>query len=524
MLLIAALDPGFDPSDTSDDVRIGFKGVFGSLTLGGVDAARFVPNDVSFDLATDISRDLVVGLQSIKSIESNGSTSWLLPSAHLTFIDSTIPYIYLPLNACEIFEDVLGLVWNSTYEMYLVDDALHRSLLTRDPTFTFTIANSLTGGPTVDIILPYSSFDLSYLPSFDTPTLRYFPIQRADNDTQLTLGRAFLQEAYVTTDYQRGNFSVSQCNFEESLGPSIVPINPKGSRISTTSPQGGPTVTPNAKQHGSPLTHQQLAAIIFGAITGTLLLLTILYWLYRRQSFRRCEKQKATALLASTKIVEQSPKPLQFLEKPCELEPVLSLPEMEANYPHMIQEVSGTGRAELQGRGRSLDLLRSIRTLTPISHSRPRSSIAVLRRDRRRHGKHVPDSGLLSSGNILRYLARLDGLQESRSASPANRESVSTIAQLKELYLDRSFPEASQNPSPTRHGTPSATVRPSHSDLNRSLPPTPISESPQRISYLAWMRIGARYNDEQIQREPQDFHRPEMSQWKRTTPNQMGWF
>lgn len=70
--------------------------MFGSLTLGGYDAARFVPNNVSFNLAPDISRDLVVGLQGITSVESNGSTQLLLPSAHLMFIDSTVPYIYLP--------------------------------------------------------------------------------------------------------------------------------------------------------------------------------------------------------------------------------------------------------------------------------------------------------------------------------------------------------------------------------------------------------------------------------------------
>lgn len=59
---------------------IGLKGVFGSLTLGGFDAARFVPNNVSFQLAPDISRDLVVGLQSITSTDDDGSTQLLLPS------------------------------------------------------------------------------------------------------------------------------------------------------------------------------------------------------------------------------------------------------------------------------------------------------------------------------------------------------------------------------------------------------------------------------------------------------------
>ncbi|KAL9584727.1 MAG: hypothetical protein Q9212_001940 [Teloschistes hypoglaucus] len=321
------------------------KGVFGSLTFGGIDAARFFPNDVTFDLSSDISRDLVVGLQSIKSIESNGSTNWLLPSAHLTFIDSTISYIYLPKDACTMFERVFDLSWNSTYGMYLVDDALHRSLLTRNPTFTFTIANSLTEGPTVDILLPYSSFDLGYLPFFDTPTLRYFPIQPADNDTQLTLGRAFLQEAYVTTDYQRGNFSVSQCKFEESLEQRIVPIVPSGSGTSTTSPQSHPTGIPNAKHPDSHLTHRQLAGIISGAISGALLLLAILYWLYRRWGFKR-QNRTITASVASTGAAAQVSEPLQFFENPPELEPVPGVPEMAAD--HLTRELSGSATLDPQ--------------------------------------------------------------------------------------------------------------------------------------------------------------------------------
>ena len=39
--------------------------VFGSLTLGGYDANRFIPNDVSFDFYQDISRDLLVYLHGI---------------------------------------------------------------------------------------------------------------------------------------------------------------------------------------------------------------------------------------------------------------------------------------------------------------------------------------------------------------------------------------------------------------------------------------------------------------------------
>lgn len=176
------------------------KGVFGSLTFGGYDLSRFVPNNVSFFLATDISRDLVVGLQSISLTITDDFTTqqrFLLPNPILTFIDSTLPYIYLPIKACQEFEKQLGLAWNSTAKMYWVNDSLHQSLLTKNLSFTFTIRDTVSEGPTVQITLPYASFDLEVRYPFEQDTTRYFPLQQASDESQYTLGRSFLQEAQV---------------------------------------------------------------------------------------------------------------------------------------------------------------------------------------------------------------------------------------------------------------------------------------------------------------------------------------
>ncbi len=173
-------------------------GVFGSLTLGGYDQSRFIPNNVSFSLASDISRDLVVGLQSIKSTSVNDSVTQqksLLPTSILIFIDSTTPFIYLPLEACKRFEDTFGLSWDETAKMYWVNDTLHEKLLSLNVIVAFTIRDAIAGGPTVQIDLPYASFDLEEKYPFALNTMRYFPLKRAVNECQYTLGRAFLQEA-----------------------------------------------------------------------------------------------------------------------------------------------------------------------------------------------------------------------------------------------------------------------------------------------------------------------------------------
>ena len=174
------------------------KGVFGSLTFGGYDRSRFIPNNVTLSLASDISRDLVVGLHSITSTSSNDSITQrtsLLPTPVLAFIDSTLPYIYLPFEACKKFERTLGLSWSEVDAMYWVNDTLHERLVASNITFTFTIGDGTVGGPTVQIVLPYASFDLEVKSPFEPTTMRYFPLQQAYNVSEYTLGRAFLQEA-----------------------------------------------------------------------------------------------------------------------------------------------------------------------------------------------------------------------------------------------------------------------------------------------------------------------------------------
>ena len=178
------------------DIIEGEKGVPGSLTLGGYDLDRFIPNDISFTFAPDSSRDLVVGIQSITSVDQNGTSHDLLPSGGiLSYIDSTVPYIYLPLTACQAFEEAFGLRYDNTTDLYTVSSSLHAALVEQNPSITFTIGNSETGGPSINITLPYDSFDLQAKWPLVANATKYFPLKRATNESQFTLGRAFLQEA-----------------------------------------------------------------------------------------------------------------------------------------------------------------------------------------------------------------------------------------------------------------------------------------------------------------------------------------
>ena len=173
---------------------VGYDKVLGSLTLGGLDLSKAGPRNLSFPFASDDSRDLTVGLQGI-SASVQGVGHALLPQGVYSFIDSTIPQIWLPLVACQQFEQLFGLTIDPDTDLYLVNDTLHQKLLEQNATFTFTLGNNVEGGESLDIVLPYASFDLFVDYPIVQNRTRYFPLMRAANDTQYTLGRAFLQEA-----------------------------------------------------------------------------------------------------------------------------------------------------------------------------------------------------------------------------------------------------------------------------------------------------------------------------------------
>ena len=56
------------------------KPFYSSLTLGGVDASRYIPNELSFGFAPDNERDIVVGVVGIKAKGATKSDVNLLRS------------------------------------------------------------------------------------------------------------------------------------------------------------------------------------------------------------------------------------------------------------------------------------------------------------------------------------------------------------------------------------------------------------------------------------------------------------
>ena len=195
------------------------------MTLGGYDENRFVPHNITFELNPSQNPQAYINSLSVSSAAS--SNNWTTPVQLLTaadrvsaIIDSTTPYLWLPEAVCDRFADALGLTYNQSLNIYTFDGnpSQHNVLGNAQLSFTFTLSDIQSSGDDVNITLPYEAFDLQLtFPAIpgtsygaSNSTANYFPLKQATNEAQYTIGRAFLQEAYIITDYERNTFSVHQ--------------------------------------------------------------------------------------------------------------------------------------------------------------------------------------------------------------------------------------------------------------------------------------------------------------------------
>lgn len=166
----------------------------GSLTIGGFDESRLTPNNLSFAFSSQLQRQLTVAVQGIYVTNSHAE-SQMLTQGMFALVDSTVPHLWLPVSVCQAFEDAFGIEFDPITALYLVNDTQHDAMIKQNAQVTFSLATSLNGGSVINITLPYASLDLEASPPLVKTRSRYFPLRRAKDETQYTIGRVFLQEA-----------------------------------------------------------------------------------------------------------------------------------------------------------------------------------------------------------------------------------------------------------------------------------------------------------------------------------------
>ncbi|KAF2689795.1 acid protease [Lentithecium fluviatile CBS 122367] len=230
----------------------------GSLTLGGFDQSRFEPNDITFPFDPNDDRPVSLNIQSIVAKNTYSGTVNLLDLDQPTYIqiDPTVPHLWLPASTCDRIATAFKLHYDNTTDLYLVNDTIHAELQLWNP--TITIGLGATADPTqrVNVVLPYGAFDLQASHPIYPNATNYFPIRRGYNESMYTLGRTFLQEAYVKVDYERGSFSVHQALFPAT--------NEKQQVFPIVAPGMDPTIS--ATRSGNRLEKGAITGLVIGII------------------------------------------------------------------------------------------------------------------------------------------------------------------------------------------------------------------------------------------------------------------
>jgi len=301
-----------------------------SLVLGGCDANRYIASGISFLMNADNSRPLTVGTQKILGQNTLSGAVNLLPAGGTYhFIDSAVPHLWLPASAIDAFVDAFGLQYDNNTDLYLINDTMRNKHLQAKPTITFVIGASSQEGvatETLNVELPYAALDLQASYPFYANATNYFPIREAVNATQMTLGRTFLQEAYIVADWERQNFTVGQARFDDLSSPDLVPIlsTAEAAKLNSTTSNA----TSASQKHGVP------TGAIAGIVVGVVVILAVAVLglvLVRRRRQARAKQQQAT---------DADEKTGELLDKP-ELPPTNNICELPPSLPKQPAEVDG---------------------------------------------------------------------------------------------------------------------------------------------------------------------------------------
>lgn len=271
------------------------------------------------------------------------------------------PYLALPNSTCAAIMKDLPVTYNAKYGLYFWNvDAPQYTRIINSPTylsFTFRASESITANLTINV--PFRLLDMTLeAPLIKEPTT-YFPCQPPQRGNQHSLGRAFLQAAFIGVDWSRGGkwFLAQAPGPNTSSTPSAAPYpdifsnsssssnkwsdtwegywTPLAEITNSSAPKTpstqntGPSETARAKATSSTLTTGAKVGIGIGSAAFVGIMILIFCLLRRRRRVR-----KVSALPSSTPI---STSPQAELEN----ESTQIIPEAPGREPAEIYTTGG---------------------------------------------------------------------------------------------------------------------------------------------------------------------------------------
>ncbi|KAH6688046.1 aspartic peptidase domain-containing protein [Plectosphaerella plurivora] len=290
--------PSYSYGYTAGAYYMGSTGVPCSLTLGGYDENRFIPHNTRFTLANNgnTPQVLVRGISVSAPEDGRPPVGWSSTTRQLSNMTTRFE---------AIFAAALGLTYNSTFDLYTINNTQFDDLLGSSFSFTFSLSsfdnsddfsnNPLSVPGVVNITITAAAFAqvLRYpfrdgVIPYGAPSVPYFPLRRTnstDNSTaSFIIGRAFLQEAYMIVRYDSGVFSLHESLYpEQSLTDlAIVDIDQPDN-----SPYPPPAGDNDVPQGSKSLGTGQIVGIVVGVIAAVLVVLAAWFCYRRRKQARK---------------------------------------------------------------------------------------------------------------------------------------------------------------------------------------------------------------------------------------------
>lgn len=213
----------------------------GSLMLGGYDQSRTI-GDVSSQSCD--SAELTIKLVDIGIGVATGGSPWAYASktgllaqgnssidyGTTVMVLPTEPYIYLPKSSCDSITAELPVTYHAKYGLYFwnTDDPDYERIVSSPACLAFTFPKDEVNTANITIKVPFMLLNLTLeAPLWLTPT-PYFPCMPSDGP--YSLGRAFLQAAFVGVNWHKGAgvwFLAQAPGPDYQSTPSTTVINPR---------------------------------------------------------------------------------------------------------------------------------------------------------------------------------------------------------------------------------------------------------------------------------------------------------
>ena len=280
--------------------------------------ARFINHDVEFSIPlrdTNL-RALVRGIGATAGSSQDAPEHWdgdtlalsEMDDAFHVLFDSATPFMWLPDSICDSFADAFNLTYDDSLDLYNISNDQYREFQKEDShEFVFSLSaadnrddfgDPLNMRGVVNITIPIQAFiSVAEYPfkgeaiEYGSPSVPYFSLRRAGDNATFVLGRSFLQEAYLLTQYDKALFSVHQAKFpdEPHDDADIVPIE---------QPVDTPYPLQKEVEHGG-LTIPQIAGIVIGISAAVLLTIIAVWFWWRRRRQSRGKRSLAVSAASS---------------------------------------------------------------------------------------------------------------------------------------------------------------------------------------------------------------------------------